>query len=491
MNSRFVAGIEGGITALVAFFMAGCISAPIPANTHEVWTPPRDARKPDPVWTELRARSGDWSKPLSLPELADLALQNNPASRVAWNAARAAAAQVDQAQGLFMPTVTAVAGVDRQRTSASPSSFDQDYLRYGPALEVNYLILNFGGGRRAAVEQALQTVYATDFAYNRSLQDTLLGVETAYYSLVSALAGVEAAESSLKDALTALDAARERKASGAGTELDVLQAQAASDQARYNLANVQGLVKIARGGLAQAAGLPADTPVQAALPSEDVPDTLKPRDLRRLLDESLARRPDIASLRATVAAGEAAIKVAGAALWPSLYLRGGLGYEEYETWGGGRAFQDRDWSGNAGLSLRWTLFDGYQTTSARRAAVARFESARAQLQQAELAAGAEIWARYNTYETAIQKHTFSTAFLKSASASYDLALDSYKAGLKSILDLLTAESLVAQARGQQVAARLEVFTALARLAHAAGLLEKGGSAQIRDNFSTVRKDSQP
>ena len=115
-----------------------------------------------------------------------------------------------------------------------------------------------------------------------------------------------------------------------------------------------------------------------------------------------------------------------------------------------------------------------------------------QLKQAELAASADVWARYHNYETALQKYKFSTAYLNSASTSYDLALDSYKAGLKSILDLLNAESQLAQARSQQVASRQETFTALATLAYAAGLLEKGGSIESQDLFSTpTSKDEQP
>ena len=103
-----------------------------------------------------------------------------------------------------------------------------------------------------------------------------------------------------------------------------------------------------------------------------------------------------------------------------------------------------------------------------------------------------MWARYHNYETALQKYKFSTAFLNSASSSYDLALDSYKAGLKSVLDLLNAENQLAQARSQQIASRQETFTALANLAYSTGLLEKDGSGQVREIFSTpTQKDDQP
>ena len=472
-------------------FIAGCVSAPTPASSTAPWIPPKSAQDPDSVWKSVREQKRDFTAPMTLAELADLALQNSPATRKAWSDARAAAAQVDFAQGYFMPVITGTAGAMRQNTSANPSTFDQDYWKYGPGLQVNYLIFNFGGGRRAAVEQALQTVYAADFTFNRSIQDVLFAVETAYYGLVSAQAGVEAAEAGVKDAQATLNVAQERQTQGVGTALEVLQAQAGYDRSLYDQANARGLFQIARGGLALAVGVPADTALQVTPPTVEVPEAFPEPDLHHMIDAALARRPDVAALRAALAARRAAVKVSGSELWPSLYLSGGASRDYYDNIGG-KAFQDDDWSYNANLNIQWPLFDGFQTRSARRAAIEQVRSAEAQLKQAELAASVDVWTRYRSYETALQKHQFSAALLKSTSASYDLAMDSYKGGLKSILDLLTAESLLAQARSQYVAARQDAFGSLAGLAYALGLLQKGGAEQAPGFLSTfTEKEHQP
>jgi outer membrane protein len=474
----------------IALF-AGCMSARAPDNTTTPWSPPEKAQNPDNVWDSVRAQTHDFSKPMTLAELADTALQNNPASRKAWNDARAAVAQVAQAKGYFMPTVVANAGASRSRTSADPDTYDSGSTRYGPGLQVNYLILNFGGGRKAAVEAALQTVYAANYTFNSALQNTLLSVETAYYGVISSKAGVAAAEASVKDAQTALETAQIRKNAGTGTELDVLQAQALYDQSLYGLASAQGLAMIARGNLAAAIGVPSDTELQVEEPTADVAESLDSQDMGKLIDEALERRPDIAALRASLAAKKATVKAVGSTLWPSLYFTGDVSQNYYKNVSG-NAMQDSDLSYGGGISLQWTLFDGFQNLSAKRIAQAQADSLQAQLQQAELAASADVWARYHVYETALQKYKFSTAFLHSASSSYDLALDSYKAGLKSILDLLNAESQLAQARSQQIASRQETFTALANLAYSTGLLEKDGSEQVQDLFSTpTQKDNQP
>lgn len=468
----------GGLWMGLIVGLAGCMSAPAPSDVATQWRPPPAAQTSSPTWADLRARRLDFSKPLSMAELADIALQNNPSSRRAWNDARVAAAQVAQARGYFMPTLTGVGAVQRSRTTAYQDNagtnnfnLSSDYLQYGPSLQLNYLIINFGGGRSAAVEQALQTVYAANYTFNRTLQTVLLAVQNSYFSVVSAQAGLDAAQAQVRDTQTALEAAQLRQASGVGRELEVLQAQAAHDQALLGLANIEGQVKTAHAALTQALGTPADVPVQIIAPTNDLPMAPSEQKLSRMMDEAIQQRPDIAALRAKLAASEAAITVAGAAQWPNLYASGKVSRDYYERWTG--SFQpDSDWSFGGGLSLQWTFFDGLQTVNARRAAQAQAASVRSQLQQAELAAGTEVWNGYQTYTTALKKFQFSLAYLRSSQAAYDLALDSYKSGLKSMLDLLNAESQLAQARSQHISARQEAFTALANLAFFSGALEK-------------------
>ena len=54
----------------------------------------------------------------------------------------------------------------------------------------------------------------------------------------------------------------------------------------------------------------------------------------------------------------------------------------------------------------------------------------------------------------------------------------YKAGVGSILDLLTAQSALAEARSQEAQARSLWFLTIAQLAHSTGVLEPG-SPEIR------------
>ena len=477
------------VASSLSALIAGCVQAPPPPSSTTEWTAPADAQKPDKVWEAVRAETpADLTKPLTLSEIADLALHNNASTSKAWHEARAASEQVRFAQGYFMPNITAGAGMTRTVTAAHPEKFDQNNLAYGPGVQLSYLVFNFGGGRSAAVEQALQTVYASNFAFNQALQDTLLSAELAYYRVITAQAAVDATTTNALDTKAILEAATERRNAGIGVDLEVLQAQSLYDQALYAQANAEGLQKISRGLLAQAVGLPSDTTLQIATPAADLPASLSDQDMRRFTDAALARRPDLAALRASLAAREAAIKVANASRWPSLYLNGSINRNYYGLYGlSNRDSSADEWSYVGGVSVKWNLFDGFQTLSTKRTAEAQADATRAQLKQAELGASTEIWTRFHNYETALRLQAFSLSSLSSATAAWQLAMDSYKSGVKSLLDVLSAEAQLAQARSQQIVARQEVFTALANLAHATGIIEKGGSLHAHDSLRGSNK----
>ena len=120
------------------------------------------------------------------------------------------------------------------------------------------------------------------------------------------------------------------------------------------------------------------------------------------------------------------------------------------------------------LALKWQIFDGFLTVAKKRKAQAEAEAARAALMASELAASSDVWSSYQDFQTAIQKYAFSKAYLESSKESYDLALEGYDAGLKSILDLLNAQSKLSSARNQMIQNEKDLYMALVKLAHAAG-----------------------
>ena len=120
------------------------------------------------------------------------------------------------------------------------------------------------------------------------------------------------------------------------------------------------------------------------------------------------------------------------------------------------------------LSVEWDIFDGFNNLAVRRQAQAEADAERESLMQAELEASAEVWTKYYNFKTAVKKREFSEASYASATESYELALEGYKAGLKNILDLLEAQRSLSAARNRLVESEHDLFVSLAELVHATG-----------------------
>ena len=93
---------------------------------------------------------------------------------------------------------------------------------------------------------------------------------------------------------------------------------------------------------------------------------------------------------------------------------------------------------------------------------------------------------YYALQTAARRVRTAGDLISSATQSSEVALGRYKAGVGSVLDLLSAQSALAQARAQQVLARLEWNTSLAQLARDAGVLDPQGGSSLR-----LTQDSVP
>ncbi|MGH8633979.1 MAG: TolC family protein, partial [Burkholderiales bacterium] len=136
-------------------------------------------------------------RPLSLPELTELALQNNPRTRQAWYATRAEAAGVGIERADDLPRITADIFGQRSESGSQTGNQNPWLTRYGPALTLSYLLYDFGAGDsrvKAAEYQAL----AAALAQNRVLQDVVFQVEQAYYRYLGFEALVRSNELFLK-----------------------------------------------------------------------------------------------------------------------------------------------------------------------------------------------------------------------------------------------------------------------------------------------------
>jgi outer membrane protein len=469
---------------LATLLCAGCsavaqrtVKSSVAPTPHEPWTPPAKAQMPaapPPTAQTPPPIPEEYLKPgttLSLGQLVDVALRNNPSTREAWSFARAAAAEVGSKRSLYFPYVEIDGTLERQKTAAVGGQFTFLQTTYGPSIAATWLLFNFGG-REAEVQEATRLLYAADWTHNAAIQDVVLSVAQAYYQYLNAKAQVLARQASLEEARRNLAAAEERHRAGVATIADVLQAKTFASQVELSLQVAQGQVQIIRGALATAVGVPATVPVDVGELPQDLPLDTVGKNIDELIAKAVAQRPDLAAERFRALAAESRIRAAAIDGLPSLSLDANGNRTYYHRPGVPDPFST-NWAG--AITLRIPVFRGLDTAYQIEKARQEAEAAKASAERTEDAVILDVWSSYYAVQTAAQSVLTTRDLLASARQSAEVAEGRYRAGVGSILDLLTAQSALADARSQEAQARSLWLLAMAQLAHATGSLEPGAA----------------
>src|ERR1700685_3656369 len=218
---------------------------------------------PSPAPRSAPAFAPDPSKIYTLPELINIAEQNNPDTRVAWENAKARAADLGISKATLYPTMAAlvVAQSARDNLFFAPTYYRQTIETFSPGLEVDYTIFDFGR-RSQEIAISRNNLLSANFAFNDTHRKVIFQVMAAYYHVLDTKGQEDAAEANLKNAQTVQQAAEARLELGLATLPDVLEARSAAAPAGYDLQAVIGASKIAHGDLATVLGISPTLPLQ-------------------------------------------------------------------------------------------------------------------------------------------------------------------------------------------------------------------------------------
>jgi outer membrane protein TolC len=192
-------------------------------------------------------------------------------------------------------------------------------------------------------------------------------------------------------------------------------------------------------------------------------------------------RPDLQSFRAQARQAHANVGVIRGDGLPSLSLGGDVSHS---------FFDNPNLNGTtygAQLGVSWPIFSGftnsYNLLQAKE--LAKASDANAEFQRDQVVY--QVFTSYYNLKTATAHVKSSNDLLTSSQTSYDVAIGQYKAGVGSILTVLTAQAALATARSQQAQARWTWYSDLAQLSHDIGTLGLHGESSIRlaaDSSST-------
>lgn len=422
------------------------------------------------------AAAPQFAHPFTLVELTDMALSNNPQTKLAWAEIRSSQAGVELARAGYWPQVSADYSYTRSRSKNFTGGANQALTSYGPSISLSYLLWDFGS-RSGTLDAAKYALAAAELSNSQILQDVILAVEQDYYQVLGLQALEQADELSVKDAETSLDAAQQNQKSGLATVGDLYQAEAALAGAQLALQTTQGQLAVAQGTLAVEVGFPANTTLTLAPWNKTVTPVMPTQTVEEMLAQARQARPELLASKASEQQAIANLEATKGRGLPSLSLAANAA--QTHTTGSGVSQTANSYS--AGLTLSIPLFAGFGDEAANQQAQAALDVSQASNAQLQQTVELEVWQAYQNLHTAAVTLATTEIQVKSAQQAETVETARYHIGLDPILNLLTAQTTLASARVQQVQARLNWFTALAALGHAIGGLNASSATDTTES----------
>lgn len=450
-----------------------------------------------PVLPEEEAIEEEWKQhqgPWKAVDLVDIALRNNPLTHQSWQTARSYAFNWRASQSTLYPTVdlteellfqkisgTGAAGfVDATQSGTSDLNADTNtttavagggagrgstYNQWViSSLSASYLLLDFGG-RCASIESARQALLSANWTHNRTIQSVILTVLTNYYQYLQAKALFIAKQDDVKNAQENVDAAEGQFKAGVKAKLDVLLAKSNLASTQLQLEQDRGAVKITLGNLATSLGLPANEEFEVEELPKDINLEKIHNNIEGLIAIAKQLRPDLGAAEADWKKRKQNVTVAWSQGLPTITANfnaqsvNNIHFPQQNS---------RLYSGS--LFLDVPIFSGFLYVNQTRSAQALADASYAAWKQIEENVILDVVTSYYNFRTAEQTVKSSDEYYEYTKEAYDVAFASYKNGVGTILDLLSAQVALSNAKAQKIQARTQWVTSLTNVAYATGQL---------------------
>jgi NodT family efflux transporter outer membrane factor (OMF) lipoprotein len=421
--------------------LAGCSSAPVyqrPAL--ETGTAFKEASFDGRAWKTAEPRDhlprGPWWEIFGDPVLNTLAAQvivNNQNIKLSAAKYAQALALIQSARAAYFPVVTLSGGETRARNATAGISSPAPTTTDSVSASLSNWEIDLWGRIRGGVDaNEASAVAALADVESAKLSMTTQMVQ-AYFSLRLLDEQTKLLTQTAEEYKKALTLTENRYRSGVAAKSDVTQAltqlkstQAQAIDAGIARAQYAHSIAVLTGKLPSELDLPVMA-LQAKLP--EIPLTA-PSDL-------LERRPDIAAAERRVAAANAQIGVATAALFPALTLSSTVGFRN-NKWADLLTVPFRFWS--IGPALAFTLFDGGAKRAQISQAEAVHEQTAATYRQTVLTAFQAVEDNLASIRILKEEAVVQQEAVRAAEESLFHVLNQYKAGVATYLNVVTAQT---------------------------------------------------
>ena len=398
-------------------------------------------------------------RPITLDEAVQLAQRNAPLAVQSRGQLRSSDATVRGAYAAFLPDVNlnmSRAWEGGTRTVQAGRPIDDD-SPWSSSAGASMSLQLFDGGsrfyelRRARAQQDAAEANDIDQRFQIALD-----VKQAYYDGLAARESEAAARTQLEEAQQQMRTATARMAAGAATKSDSLRTVIQIGNAQLALITAQNALRTAEASLTRLVATP--------FPVTPAEDTLSPQSISMdstSLEQLALDGPAIREAAAQWQVARASQKAARSTYFPSIsmsYSRGSNGDDLGYGWN-----DPFRYSSNLRFTASYPLFNRLNREEQRVSADVQEANSAAALRDAQFAARQQLSQFLGALRTAEARIAIQSASVAAAEEDVRVQQQRYAVGASRLLDLLTSQTELNNARAALIQARYDYRIAKAQL----------------------------
>jgi outer membrane protein TolC len=400
--------------------------------------------------------TGIVGRTLTLQECVALGLKQNPATEIARQNLQAAREKVGEARGGSYPTLRFSAGYTyttppEGAAGAAADNFDNRF----------YLKQNlYDGGQTASlVAGAEHGIRALESDLAKTGLDLVLNIHASFYEVLRRRDFIEIARQAFASSEKHVGQAQELYQQGLAPRSDVIKAEVQVSTGQLEIIRAENAYLLAKANLSVAMGLPVTTEFTVAAPESGAEPAVPP--LAEALAAAPVRRPELAAVRARQDVAEAAVRQARSGLYPTVSLDASYGWQESD-------FVPLDTKWSVGFTVSIPVFERRVARARVNQALAGRDGLRAAETQALRSVELEVEQAWLLLKEALERRSVTLKILEQTEADIRVSEGRYQEGLGTMLEVIDARTMVAQAGVNAVIARYDIAQARARLERALG-----------------------
>jgi outer membrane protein len=415
---------------------------------------------------------------LTLEKVIKIAIENAVATVQAKNNYELTGAQLLQAYGQFLPSLTISATYtplnsnQRINPTTLPGGqvifplFGQQTTSIGFSLNSSLNLFN-GLADQAALQNAIHAKEGAGYTLKRAKQDIAFSVAQAYLQILLNQELLSIAQENLKASQERLRQLQEQTRLGARAIADLYQQEAQKAADELAIIRAENTLRNSKLALIRQARLdPAKEykfeipPIDTALLGAEYQDEAK------LIAAAQEQRADLKAAQENLRAASWSIAQARSTFMPALNLNFALftnGFNIFNQSIDGNAIPNpvlptvaeqlnKQISFNIGLQLSWTIFDRFTTNLRAEQSLINYRNQELQYEDLKIRVVAEVRQALGDYQAALKQLESTSKGLLSAKQAYETIQKRYEVGSATFVEVAAAQAALVRAQSDRAQA---------------------------------------